>query len=215
MRSNILLCVIFIYQLTGLCSLQKLSFEDFIDEVLFRTQRNLYRHLGEGWNISLGTSLQDENGTFIPLGSDNFAKGIGLHYKLKGNGECDTRWSQRVYALRCPVKFDNFKVTLPRLDDEKQYIVRVETRGIVMFYEDGRSMNYIRYIMHWGAYTMTDMDNVIVTKPPARYDLSNKWDGNLRNVLRKKLQAFLTGGEFSRYITEGLEEIRIPPELEE
>uniref|UniRef100_A0A6B0V4U3 Putative secreted protein n=1 Tax=Ixodes ricinus TaxID=34613 RepID=A0A6B0V4U3_IXORI len=153
MKSNILLCVIYIYQLIGVSSLRSLSEEDFIDRVLFRTQQNIYRRLPKGWSIFLGTSLQADNGTLIPLGTDNFATGIGVHYKLKRNGDCNTKVESHKNTLQCPIMLDQFQVTLPRFhgDGGKQYILRVAVEvKIVLWNPTVRS--YLHLYSHDGTH---------------------------------------------------------------
>ncbi|XP_040074363.1 uncharacterized protein LOC120846603 [Ixodes scapularis] len=217
MRSNILLCVIFIYQLTGVSSLQKLSFEDFIDEVLFRTQQNLYSRLGEGWNIFLGTSLQDENGTFIFLNGYAYAYAVGWHYKLKRDGVCGTIYGGMDNRLWCPVRFDKLRVALPRFpgDGGEHYILRVDMTARLGFWQPrgGDLMNYIRYVSMRTNYTMTNRKYAIVTDTPARYHLSKKWAQNLQGVMQTTLKAFLTNGDFYHSITKAVEGMKKPYEL--
>uniref|UniRef100_A0A0K8R7T0 Uncharacterized protein n=1 Tax=Ixodes ricinus TaxID=34613 RepID=A0A0K8R7T0_IXORI len=209
MRSNILLCVIFIYQLTGVSSLRSLSAEDFIDRILFRIQQNLYRRLTKGWSIFLGTSLQADNGTLIPLGIDNFALGVGVHYKLKRDGECNTKEESSKNTLQCPVIFDQFKVILPRFhgDGGKQYILRVVMKvKVVLWNPRGSSfLSYKRFTNTRTTYTMTDSNNVIVIETPARYSLSLKSTRNLRGVMWSRLEDFLTNGDFYHSLTYSLE----------
>uniref|UniRef100_A0A6B0V2P7 Putative conserved secreted protein n=1 Tax=Ixodes ricinus TaxID=34613 RepID=A0A6B0V2P7_IXORI len=217
MRSSILLCVIFIYQLTGVSSLRSLSVEDFIDRVLFRTQQNLYRRLTKGWSIFLGTSLKADNGTFIPLGTDNFATGVGVHYKLKRDGECDTKVESSINTLQCPVIFDQFKVILPRFhgDGGKQYILRVVMKvKVVLWNPRGSSfLSYKRFTNTRTTYTMTDSNNVIVIETPARYSLSLKSTRNLRGVMWSRLEDFLTNGDFYHSLTTALSGVPKPSDF--
>uniref|UniRef100_A0A6B0V5G7 Putative conserved secreted protein n=1 Tax=Ixodes ricinus TaxID=34613 RepID=A0A6B0V5G7_IXORI len=217
MRSNILLCVIYISQLTGVSSLRSLSEEDFIDRVLFRTQQNLYRRLTKGWSVFLGTSLEADNGTLIPLGRDNFATGVGVHYKLKRNGECYTKLEISKNTLQCPLMLDQFRVTLPRFhgDGGVQYMLRVAVEFKIVLWNPTGSpfLSYKRLMTTRTTYTMTDSNNVIVTETPARYSLSPKSTRNLRGVMGSRLQAFFTDGDFYLSLTTALRGVPKPSDF--